>query len=259
MSTDYAGKEREFLATLAADTGRDLGVWMAEISAKGLADKNDIIDWLRREGFPFWKASWLERIHHNGGRPIYGDDPSLDDAGLGGTPAAALEAGEELEATPSPRSAIPLAPAAAAPDDVAAPRSPRPPALPPSSAPPPQARSLDELLARAKAFRPLAVFLMTAIAKAMPESQFAVRGSHIAVAAPGEFAAIGVSARELRLGLALGTAPRAPGCERLRAATASTRLPPAMTHFAVLTDARQIDAELLAFVAAAHAAINGSH
>ena len=49
MSTDYAGKEREFLATLAADTGRDLGAWMAEISAKGLADKNDIIDWLRRE------------------------------------------------------------------------------------------------------------------------------------------------------------------------------------------------------------------
>ena len=32
-----------------------------------------------------------------------------------------------------------------------------------------------------------------------------------------------------------------------------------MTHFAVLTDARQVDAELLAVVAAAHAAINGSH
>jgi uncharacterized protein DUF5655 len=253
MSTDYAGKEREFLATLAADTGRDLGAWMAEISAKGLADKNDIIDWLRREGFPFWKASWLERIHHNGGRPIYGDRPGADAAYPSSSPAAALEPDGRLEATPSPALAIPLPCAAAAPDDAAAPMPPWPPA------PPPQARSLDELLARAKAFRPLAMFLMSAIERIVPQSQFAARGSHIAVGAPAEFAAIGISARDLRLGLALGTAPRCPGVERLRAATAAARLPPGMTHFAVLTDARQVNAELLAFVAAAHSAINGSH
>lgn len=253
MSTDYAGKEREFLATLAADTGRDLGAWMSEISAKGLADKNDIIDWLRREGFPFWKASWLERIHHNGGRPIYGDQAGADAAYQSSSPAAALEPGGRLEATPSPALAIPLPRAAAAPDDAPPPTPPRPPALLP------QARSLDELLARAKAFRPLAMFLMSAIEKIVPQSQFAARGSHIAIGAPDEFAAIGISARELRLGFALDMAPRCPGIERLRAATASARLPPAMTHFAVLTDARQVDAELLAFVAAAHAAINGSH
>jgi hypothetical protein len=129
-----------------------------------------------------------------------------------------------------------------------------PPALAATIAPP--AASLEELLARAKAYRPLAVFLMSAVAKTVPEVRFAARGAHITVAAPAEFAAIGISARELRLGLALGVAPPSPALEQLRPANAAARLPPGMTHFAVLTDARQVDADLLALVAAANAAIN---
>ena len=76
MSTDYAEKEREFVASLTEDTGRDLDAWMAAITESGLSDKNAIIDWLRLQGFAFNWASWLERIHHNGGRLIYADNTS---------------------------------------------------------------------------------------------------------------------------------------------------------------------------------------
>ena len=44
---------------------------MAAIAAQGFADKNETIDWLREQGLPFARASWLERIHSNGGKPIY--------------------------------------------------------------------------------------------------------------------------------------------------------------------------------------------
>ena len=71
MSTDYGEKERQFLETLKTDTGRDVAEWMAIIAAEKLTTRNEIIDWLRRKGFMFSKASWLERIHNNGGRPIY--------------------------------------------------------------------------------------------------------------------------------------------------------------------------------------------
>src|SRR5690606_15930506 len=68
-------KERQFIDSLKENTGRDLGEWMQAISAAGLPHRNDIIDWLRHQGLMFSKASWLERIHHNGGIPIYADVP----------------------------------------------------------------------------------------------------------------------------------------------------------------------------------------
>ena len=71
MSNDEREEERDFLEGLKARTGRDLGQWMAAIAAAGFSDKNEIIDWLRAEGLPFARASWLERIHRNGGKPIY--------------------------------------------------------------------------------------------------------------------------------------------------------------------------------------------
>ncbi|KAB2939990.1 MAG: hypothetical protein F9K20_15165, partial [Hyphomicrobium sp.] len=71
MATDFGEKERAFIDGLKENTGRDLDEWMAAISAAGLAHRNDIIDWLRHKGLMFSKASWLERIHHNGGKPIY--------------------------------------------------------------------------------------------------------------------------------------------------------------------------------------------
>ncbi len=71
---DYAEKEREFVLALADETGKDLDDWMAEIAASGMSERNEIIDWLRLQGFAFSQASWLERIHHNGGRLIYSDE-----------------------------------------------------------------------------------------------------------------------------------------------------------------------------------------
>ena len=65
MATDYAEKERIFIASLSGETGRDLAEWMKVIQNSNLQDRNDIIDWLREQGFPFARASWLERIHHN--------------------------------------------------------------------------------------------------------------------------------------------------------------------------------------------------
>ena len=75
MSRNYAELEQEMIADLAPRTGRDLAQWMAAIQSAGLRDKNAIIDWLRPQGFTFANASWLERIHNNGGRPIYMDAP----------------------------------------------------------------------------------------------------------------------------------------------------------------------------------------
>jgi hypothetical protein len=76
MARDEAEEEREFLADLEARTGRDLAQWMAAIAARNFSDKNEVIDWLRGQGIPFARASWLERIHSNGGRPIYLSAPA---------------------------------------------------------------------------------------------------------------------------------------------------------------------------------------
>src|SRR5262245_4439712 len=96
MAEDEREQEREFLVGLKARTGRDLAQWMAAITAQGLQDKNEIIDWLRNEGLPFARASWLERIHRNGGKPIH----------AGSSPSAAVSdarAGGSRPATPAPR------------------------------------------------------------------------------------------------------------------------------------------------------------
>ncbi len=88
MSRDYGELEREFIDGLAADTGRDLAAWMALIDGQTFAHRNDMIDWLRQQGLTFAKASRLERIHHNGGRPLYGERPAAKPRRSGVAPAA---------------------------------------------------------------------------------------------------------------------------------------------------------------------------
>jgi hypothetical protein len=222
MSTDYGEKEREFLDELQADTGRSLPAWMEAISAQGLADKNDIIDWLRQQGFMFWKASWLERIHANGGRPVYGEAPV---------------------AAPEPSS--PQAPVAApGPEPAAA--APMPPADSPAA--PAADAALEELLARAKALRPLARHILKEIARTVPGAGAREDGGHVSIRLSREFAVLAVSPRELRLGLALPGREAAVPLVAARFPAPAYRVSPAITHMIALTDARQIDAPLLAAV-----------
>lgn len=223
MISGYGGKEREFLDALKADTGRTLDEWMQAIADAGLSERNDIIDWLRRQGFRFSRASWLERVHHNGGKPIYGG-------------AVAPERTTMLRATRPPRdrslgkAALPASPPPSTPTRVApaAAPTPRPAAdfyalaagARPASTSDPMDPAIAQLTAKAKAYRPLAEFLLREIAKAVPDATYAVRGQQVVMIASSEFAILAVSPRELKLSLPGGALS--------------------------LTDARQIDAALIA-------------
>ena len=214
MSADEREEERRFLADLKARSGRDLAEWMAAISAQGFADKNDTIDWLRAQGFPFARASWLERIHTNGGKPIYADEP------------------------PRP-----------APFAASKPEPPRPKARALTST---EVAQLDKLLAAAKGYRPLYLLLEAEIRRALPGVTIEPKSTYISVGRPREFGAITLHPTELRLGLDLGD-------HAFDAQVQKTKLKgpgPAITHMVVLTDARQVNADLLALLAAANARVN---
>jgi hypothetical protein len=223
MAIDYGEKERAFIGGLTENTGRDLAAWMAAISAADLPHRNDIIDWLRRQGFMFSKASWLERIHHNGGRPIYGDSA--------GAPRARVRRERRT--------------------------SPPAPSAPPQPAAAPIVAGLDELLAKAKAYRPLAQYLVDQIRSVRPRASLSPRSTFIAIADPKEFARLGIGAKELRLHLALGSGhPTGAGLKK-GAPGGGLGKDEALSHMLVLTDARQIDRQLLDLVVRAAANVNG--
>ena len=226
MAIDYGEKERAFIDGLTENSGRDLAAWMAAISAANLPHRNDIIDWLRRQGFMFSKASWLERIHHNGGRPIYGDS-------AGPNPRARARR-REKRASPPAASIAPPQPVAS-----------------------PAFAGLDELLAKAKAYRPLAQYLIDQIRSVRPRASLSPRSTFIAIADPGEFARLGIGTKELRLHLALGGGhPTGEGLKK-GAPGGGLGKDEALSHMLVLTDARQIDRQLLDLVARAAANVNG--
>lgn len=247
MSTDYSEKERAFLDSLKADTGRDLGEWMAAISAQNLAHRNDIIDWLRQQGFMFSKASWLERIHHNGGRPIYaGQGPRklvLAKTLAGPADAARTEAGGAAEPTPE----IAPSPAAMEPADEKVAAKTRA-----GGEEDTDPAALDELLAKAKAYRPLAQYVLAEIARAVPSAVITPRGGYVEIR-EGEapFAVLAISPRELRLGLALGPHPFDDVLRPAKPGQPGLKLPATISHFATLTDARQVNTGLLALVKSA--------
>jgi len=231
MATDYGEKERAFIDGLKENSGRGLDEWMAAITEQNLPHRNDIIDWLRQQGFMFSKASWLERIHHNGGRPIYADTAAA-------TPAAPRQRQDAREivkppSTPKPEP-VPVASASveARPDN-----------------------DLDALLAKAKAYRPLAHFLIEQIKTVRPAARFEPRGTFVAIGDTENFAALGIGAKQLRLHLELGDHPPdeivkkgVPGGGLGKA--------DALSHMVVLTDARQVDAYLLDLIKRAAKKVN---
>ncbi len=175
MSTDYREKEREFLDSLKDDTGRDVREWMAAISEQNLPHRNDIIDWLRQQGFMFSKASWLERVHHNGGKPIYSNTAAA-------VRRASSKRAQPAEGTDNAQVAAPepaVAPQVAAPAGHAAPDA------------------LEALLATAKAYRPLAQHILREIAKAVPGSSTGAAGTYVSMVREGkEFAVLVMAAKE---------------------------------------------------------------
>lgn len=224
MSRNFVDLERELLADLERRTGKDLAHWMAAIDAAGLAGKNAVIDWLRPQGFTFANASWLERIHNNGGRPIYLDQPA---------PLPRPAAPDRSR--PQPKAPLPAAQAQAG----------EPPAL--AAAPAPAARAPDavrEALTRGKAYRPLAEHLLREIERALPGLGCSVEGELVVLARPRVLAAIHATPREVRLGLDLGDRAFDAVAGRTRLSSADPRL----THMVVLTDARQVAPPLLDLV-----------
>ncbi|MBL8565271.1 MAG: hypothetical protein JNM89_06095 [Hyphomicrobiaceae bacterium] len=285
MSTDWREKEREFLASLKADTGRDLGQWMALISIQGLPHRNDIIDWLRRQGFMFSRASWLERIHHNGGQPIYitveelaeaisapaHPSPALPAAHAAmpaatpaTVPALRLVSGRESEAprqderaNPSPDVKV----AATQPASVTTPPAPErsaqapPPAdlaaLSADELPPATEAEVAEVVGKAKAYRPLAIHLLRALRTAIPDLVVAAGPGHLALARNRVFALLAVSGKDLRLAIALPGRPLEAPLDPVKLPVTLTRAAEGMTHMIVLTDARQVDGRLVALVKSA--------
>lgn len=241
MATDFGEKEREFIDGLKENTGRDLDEWMQAISEAALGHRNDIIDWLRHKGLMFSKASWLERIHHNGGKPIYAGVPKE------AAPRRPALRRRETPAAPLPASQSPEPP----------PRAPAPRPAPPA---PPEAPSaggdVDALLAKAKAYRPLAQHVLAKIKSVNPTAAFSPRESAIAIGGPSPFAVLGITAKELRLHLALGEHPFDEVVKKGQAGGGLGK-GEALSHMLVLTDARQIDARFMELVTLAAARTTG--
>lgn len=243
MSRDHGEVERAFIAGLADDTGRDLAAWMALIDTRSFAHRNDMIDWLRQQGLTFAKASRLERIHHNGGKPLYGDRPA---------PRPAAEP-SPVAPPPAPAPAPPIAVVAAPPPTPSVAAS---PPLPATAAPvPPPATDDGDLatfLAKAKGYRPLAELLIRNIRATIPATTLRLCDTHADLAAPAPYGAVAVTAKDVRLSLDLGDHPFEGDIKRLRLPGTA----PAMTHTIILNDARRIDAALQALIVKAAARAN---
>ena len=227
MSTDYAEMERDFVASLKKDTGRDLAGWMVAIGDCGHSDRNAIIDWLRHQGFQFSWASWLERIHHNGGRLIYADE-------VGQAPPTPIVRAKPPDVTAHPTRSF---------QNIA---RPSPPPRPTNPAAPPS-RGVEHLLADAKGLRPLADVVLREIARTVPNIEFTASGSFIAMGAPQIFAALVPSPKALRLYANFG----ATGVHRAKAADTVNRSATTFSEVLVLDDARSVDEDFLRLIRAA--------
>ncbi len=223
MSTDYAEKERDFIASLNEDTGRDLAGWMAAITESGLSERNAIIDWLRHRGFQFARASWLERIHHNGGRLIYAD--------------VVEHAQQSSRAQARTRLVDEEPPARDPPERL------RPAPLRPS----PLGDDIQRLLADAKGLRPLAELILRDIARIIPDVEYGVASTLILMSAPVPFAALLPGPKKLRLYANFGQA----ATERTKAAETVNKTASPFAEMLLLDDARSIDEEFRRLIRAA--------
>lgn len=250
MATDYAEKERVFIASLEADTGRALDAWMQAIADSGMTNRNDIIDWLRQSGFTFSNASWLERIHHNGGRLVYADDVPPPMSPAPPRPAASRAKAEPPPLPLPPESAVgnALSNGHAAEVSIGAPvlTVVAPAALPITAA-------AGEVLLAAKGLRPLANLALQHIAAAVPETTFTPDGPLLILSAPKPYLALLPGAKALRFYGAFGGGKH----ERIARAEAAMKItsktPPPFPNVLVLIDARLVDETFVSLAKLAHA------
>jgi hypothetical protein len=230
MATDYAEKERMFVAELKADTGRDLDAWMQAISDANLPHRNDVIDWLRTEGFTFANASWLERIHANGGRLIYSDDvpPPERQTNSAQQPKADAEI-IAFEIARKPQTTAPATAPAIARTSL------------PATAFAPDMET-DALLSAAKGLRPLAILALGEILRILPDTKIAAEGPLIVLSAPRRYLALLPAPKALRFyGDFAGHADeRVTHAEN--ALKAPGKPPPPFPAALSLSDARLVDA-----------------
>ena len=253
MATDYAEKERAFIAALSDDTGTDLAGWIARIGGSAHTERNDIIDWLRQQGFSFAKASWIERIHHNGGRLIYADEHNSDVAPAPARTASANANAGRVRATPRRGSTSDEVSngTAGAPDErnvVAAAAL----ALPPVSGTlNGRGEGVAGVLASAKGLKPLAEVLLAEIGRGGPVETLA-DPPMLKFSGPRPFAALWPGPKELRFYGDFGTG----GGGRIKRAEQTLRLGPPFPQVIVLNDVRQIDQDLRDFISAARERAN---
>jgi hypothetical protein len=248
MSRDYGEMEREFLSTLAAETGRDLSGWMIAIDGQSYGHRNELIDWLRQQGFTFSKASWMERIHHNGGRPVYGSKPAAKTRDEVNREATAHSKKDAAVAMASPVPMTQPTPASSPAVDPV----PGPVAL--ASAPTPlDDPGLSAFLQKAKGYRPLADLLLRQVRIAAPNTVFVVHGTHITMGSPAVYGALSLTSKDIRLALDLGDQAFADDLRPVRIPGQPSNL----THTIVLNDARRINQELMQLVIVSSQRANG--
>ncbi len=112
------------------------------------------------------------------------------------------------------------------------------------------------MLAKAKAYRPLAQHVIARIRSLRPGARFEPHETFIAIADPEAFARLGIGAKELRLHLALAEHPTDDVVQKGTAGGGLGKTE-ALSHMIVLTDARQVDQRLMDLVRLAATKVNG--
>ena len=220
MARDEQEEEREFLADLEARTGRTLADWMAAIAAQGFADKNETIDWLRAQGIPV-RPRLLAGAHPQQRRPA--DLPALS-----------------RRSRRAERQAANAAEAAAARHRARRRRG--------------EVADLDKLLAAGKGYRPLYQLLEAEMRGAAVPASRSCRRRPTSRWAPRASSPPSRCTRR-----SCGSASIwAIGRSTCRCKSPACAAPdPAISHMLVLTDARQVNADLLNLIKAANARVNG--
>ena len=274
MTTNYEEKERAFLESLKGDTGRDVRDWMAAIDAEGLTHRDDIIDWLRANGFIFSWASWLERIHNNAGRPIYLDQLPEPIEQSHKPLAVSGEISDKddlkLENVPERKKGKPYLRLVSSQSD-------------PGSANKKGASrrlfgslrgdgdrethqhdidsdpsALDPIISKAKAYVPLAQHLIRFVRTELPDVRIESAHQHVVFNNPETFAVMAPNKNGLRLGLALGDRPFEPPFTKAQFPPPLNHLSRSFPHMILLVDARQVDSGLSGSLRAADRHVNGT-